>query len=61
MTVDKLGEFLILQLPNFAGLLICVAVCVKIIFEQRKDIQRLQNRINELCGDETPDEIDKGL
>lgn len=50
----EVGEFLktlILQLPNFAGLLICVFVLVYVIQMQQKQIDRQQERIDELCDD----------
>lgn len=50
-----IGEFLkslILQLPNFAGLLVCVFVLIWVITKQQAQIEALQNRINELCDED---------
>lgn len=53
--VDEFVKFLVANLPNFAGLIVCVAVLVWVIVQQQKQIARQQARIDELCGDETPD------
>lgn len=53
-SVESLLKFLILNLPNFAGLMIAVFVCIWIIIQQQKQIAVLQGRIDELCGDKTP-------
>lgn len=55
MSIDEFAKTLIVQLPNFAGLLICIVVLVQIIIRQQAQIDKQQNRINELCGDKTPD------
>lgn len=56
MPFDDFMKTLVVQLPNFAGLLICVIVELKIILLLWEDNQHKQARINELCGDTTPDE-----
>jgi hypothetical protein len=58
MSIDEFVKSLVVQLPNFAGLLVCVFVEYRIIMILWDNNQRLQNRIDELCGDTTIEEID---
>lgn len=54
----EIGEFvksLILQLPNFAGLVLCVVVLLYVIIRQQDQIERQQKRIDELCNDDKED------
>lgn len=60
MSIDDFAKTLIVQLPNFAGLIICIVVLVQIILRQQGQIDKLQNRINELCG-EKPNEVEQVL
>lgn len=58
VSIDDFIKSLIVQLPNFAGLLVCVFVLIYVILMQQKQIQRQQARIDELCGDKTIEPID---
>lgn len=58
MSIDEFVKSLVLQMPNFAGLLVCVFVEYRIIMIMWTQNQALQSRINELCGDTTPEPID---
>lgn len=60
MPIDEFAKFLIANLPNFAGLIVCITVLVWVIVQQQKQITRQQVRIDELCGDETPGIDDTG-
>lgn len=57
-SVESLLKFLILNLPNFAGMVIAVLVCIWVIIQQQKQITALQGRIDELCGDKTPGKVE---
>lgn len=49
MSIDEFAKTLIVQLPNFAGLIICIVVMFQIIMRQQTQIENLNTKINEMC------------
>lgn len=58
MNIDEFAKFLIVNLPNFAGLVVAIVVLIWIVVKQQAQIAEKDRRIEELCAEDLKENPD---